>query len=105
MKRDDWYNSTKFLKLRLLNNVAHELKQGTQRLYDLLNLILEDNPDLMCCDPFSLAERQLRVTDLEVMRLIDRMDKLAHRLSPHDFDDMKYEPPKDKEESDVPHPI
>ncbi len=105
MKRDDWYSSTKFLKLRLLNNVSHDIIQKTQQLYDLLNLVLEDQPDLMCFDPFTIAERQLRVTSLEAKKLTDVLDRLANKLSPHNFDDMNYEPPKPKEESDVPHPV
>jgi hypothetical protein len=59
----------------------------------------------MCFDPFSILERQLRITNLESKKLAEAVDKLAHKLSPHDFDDMKYEQPKPKEETDVPHPV
>jgi len=87
MKREEWYQSTKFKKLRLLNNYSHEIKQMTQKLYDLLEIVTEDNPDAMVGDKFTIAERQLRIVDIEAVNLSRAMDAFARTLEPKKFDD------------------
>jgi hypothetical protein len=75
--------------LRLLNNITHEIKQKTQHLYDLMELLISQKGDLFFCDKFNVAERQLRIVDAEASRLIREMSSLDHFLSPHTFDDME----------------
>lgn len=99
MKREEWYKSTKFKKLRLLNNWTHEIKQMTQKLYDLLEIVVEDNPDCAIGDKFTIAERQLRIVDIEAKNLISAMDSFARTLEPRKFDDWPDPlptPPEDK---------
>lgn len=98
MKREEWYESTKFKKLRLLNNWTHEIKQMTQKLYDLLEIVTEDTPDCMVGDKFTIAERQLRIVDIEAKNLITAMGAFAHTLEPHKFDDWPDPPQEDRAE-------
>lgn len=60
-KREEWYNSAEFKKLRLFGNVASEVHHKCQYLYDILEIILADKPDLIVFDRFTIVERQLRV--------------------------------------------
>lgn len=87
MKRQEWYDSVQFKKLRLLNNWTHEIKQMTQKLYDILEIVLEDKPDSVIGDKFTIAERQLRIVDVEAVRLIDAMSKFTVTLEPREFED------------------
>lgn len=87
MTRDEWYESPDFKTQRLLNNMVHDLKQQTQRIYDVLALLLERKPDLTCTDKFSLVERQLRICDVEAAGLIRVTSALEHMLSPKNFDE------------------
>lgn len=80
MENEDWYNSLEFKKIRLLNNFTHEIKQMTQKLYDLLEIVVEDNPDCMVGDKFTIAERQLHIVDIEAKNLISAMDSFTRTL-------------------------
>lgn len=86
MTREEWYNSPKFLKLRLLNQLSHSLKHTTQQLHDLLRVLDAEEGPMMVHDKFNLAERQLRVVDLEAVQLARRMDELARFLEPSKFE-------------------
>lgn len=88
MTRDEYYNSPEFKTNRLLNNMVHDLKQQTQRIYDVLALVLERKPDLIFFDKFNLVERQLRIVDAEAARLIRETSALEHMLYPKNFDDI-----------------
>lgn len=98
MKRQEWYDSVQFKKLRLLNNWSHEIKQMTQKLYDILEIVLEDKPDAAIGDKFHIAERQLRIVDVEAIRLIDAMGSFARTLEPREFEDWP-DPLKPKKEN------
>jgi signal transduction histidine kinase len=81
MTRDEWPKSPLFLKLRLLNHRSHEIRQITQEIYDLL-AILDAEYGPLVGDRFRLAERQLRIMDMEASRLIEYMDRMCDMLRP-----------------------
>lgn len=88
MKREEWYESRKFLLLRLVNNFVHDLSQTTQRLYDLTNLLNQEfDNGLTVCDKFTILERQLRLVQVESQRLIRAEAEFSHFVSPRRFDD------------------
>ncbi len=82
MKRSEWYNSSKFLKLRLLGHISGDIKQKTQELYDLLNILNIEYGPMTVYDKFCLAERQLRIIDGEAANLGRAMDALIRFLEP-----------------------
>lgn len=86
MTREEWYNSPKFVKLRLLNNLVHELIHKNQQVRDLLAVIDADYGPLVG-DRFSLVERQQRIVALEVDKLVGYASRMTDSLSPHTFDD------------------
>lgn len=88
-KREEWYNSAEFKKLRLFGNVASEVHHKCQYLYDILEIILADKPDLnlMVFDRFNVVGRQLRVLQLEAKRLVTEANSLTQMLEPHKFVD------------------
>jgi hypothetical protein len=69
MKREEWYNSPEFKKLRMFNNMTHEVGHLVQRLYDMLH-ILEGDFGPLIGDKFSLYERQLRIVSVEASNLV-----------------------------------
>ena len=87
MKRDEWYESDKFKTLRLLNHRVHEIGQVTQEIYDILQLIVSQNPDLPAFDRFNVFERQLRIVQLEASNLVNAASKFDSTISPKEFDD------------------
>lgn len=82
MTKEEYYDSSEFKIMRLLGHFAHDMKQKTQETFDILEILLEKRQDLLCCDKFNLVERQLRIVDIETVRLIDRVSNLSHLLSP-----------------------
>lgn len=89
MTRDEWYNSKKFKILRLLNHLTHDITHRAQEIRDVLEIILEEHPDLIVFDKFTLVERQLRVLQLEGRNLVSVASDLSRKLEPHTFDDLK----------------
>jgi hypothetical protein len=87
MTRDEWYKSPLFVKLRLVNNISHEIKHKAQHLYDLLAVLEAEHGPLMVYDKFNLAERQLKIVNLEATRLIEYMGRLDGLLAPKSFDE------------------
>lgn len=81
MTRDEWYKSPLFMKLRLINNRVSDIKQTTQQVYDLLAMLDTEHGPLVG-DKFSLAERQLRIVDIETVRLIEYMNRMCDVLTP-----------------------
>lgn len=79
MTREEWYAS---LELRFLNNIAAGIQHKTQELYDVLELILAEKPDLIVFDRFTLVERQAKIVNLEASKLWDYCRKLATILEP-----------------------
>jgi hypothetical protein len=71
MTRDEYYSSTKFKSMRLVNNMAHEFSHLAQRLYDALEIAVEYNPELNLMDKAAIFERQLRLISSESRRLIE----------------------------------
>lgn len=65
MTKDEWYKSPEFMKQRLMGNIASEVSFKLQQLRDLLMIHLEEKGGFIG-DRFSLAERQLRVLELEI---------------------------------------
>jgi hypothetical protein len=68
------------LRIRLFHNMAFEFKHLTQKMYDMLNLMILENPDLFVFDKFTIVERQLRILDCESSRMIDVGTKLGYFL-------------------------
>lgn len=64
MSRKEWYESTAFLKARLLNNLCAEIGQTVQEALDVLKIIDAEHGPLVGNDKFLLVERQLRVVGL-----------------------------------------
>jgi hypothetical protein len=87
MKREEWYNSVQFKKLRLLNNWSHEIQHMLQQLRDVFEIVVDENLGATCTDKYSLAERQLRITSMEAVNLIRVIDNFARMLEPKKFDD------------------
>lgn len=85
MTREEWYASNEFKALRLLHNHAHSIGHVVQELYDILSLVLQQNPQLQISDKTSLVERQMRVVELEADRLRDRINDLE-RLAQNHYD-------------------
>ncbi len=88
MTRDEWYKSPDFIKLRFLNNIAAEVQHKVQDLYDVLEILLAERPDLWVHDKFSLAERQARIVHLEAGKLWERTRALESMLVPHQYSDV-----------------
>ncbi len=88
MTKEEYYNSPKFFKLRLLNNFATDIKIKAQEFDDILRILLGDNFELSCSDKFALCESQSRIVSLEAHKLCDRARKLADLLEPHQYDDV-----------------
>lgn len=86
-KREEWYNSVEHKKLRLFGNVASEIHHKCQYLYDILEIILADKPDLIVFDRFTVVEHQLRVLQLEAAKLVTEANSLTRKLEPHKFID------------------
>jgi len=86
MKREEWYSSVEFKKLRLFGNVASEIRHKCQYLYDILEIIVADKPELLSLDRFTLMERQLRILQLEAGKLVDLSSCLTLKAQPK-FDD------------------
>jgi hypothetical protein len=87
MKRDEWYDSARFKKLRFLNNMSFEIHHKCQNLQDVLEIVIEDAPDLAFIDKFTLVQDQLRIVYLESQRLMDRIVSLIKIIEPIGFDD------------------
>lgn len=103
MKRDEWYDSAKFLKLRLGNNISHEVLHKVQHLHDLIALLDKEYGPLMVCDKFNLVERQLRIVNLEIGKFIGFFGDLERMMSPNKFDDdTTFGLPKTEEAQETP---
>lgn len=87
MKREEWYTSTLFRLLRLINNIIAELTFKSQHLQDLLILLMEKREGIYLSDKFHLVERQMRIVKLETDKLSRYFSDLERTLSPHSFDD------------------
>ena len=63
MTRDEWFNSTEFMKQRLMNNIASEVKFKLQHLRDLLAIYANEKGVGVgvISDRFTLADRQLKI--------------------------------------------
>ena len=88
MTREEWYASPGFIKLRFLNNIAAGIQHKTQELYDVLELLLAENPDLFVFDKFTLVERQARIVNLEASKLWEHCRKLDVLLEPRQYTDV-----------------
>lgn len=82
MTQDEWYESDEFKTMRLLNNLTHGIKQTTQQLYDLLQLVMSQNEGIGCHDKFTIYERQLRIVDAEAANLIRTCSGLESLVRP-----------------------
>ncbi len=89
MTRDEWFNSKRQMLLRLLNNFSADILHKTQETYDILNILLIEEPDLVVADKFTIVERQLRVMNSEAWRLQEVASKLMQFLTP-DYTDLEY---------------
>lgn len=88
MTREEWYASPDFIKLRFLNNIAAGIQHKTQELYDVLELILAEKPNLMVLDRFNLVERQAKIVNLEASKLCGYCRNLDTYLEPHQYTDV-----------------
>lgn len=88
MTREEWYASPDFIKLRFLNKIASGIQHKTQEIYDVLNLILAENPNLAVYDIFSLVERQAKIVNLEASKLWERCRNLGNWLEPYQYTDV-----------------
>jgi hypothetical protein len=88
MTREEWYASPNFIKLRFLNNIAAGIQHKTQELFDVLELILAENPDLFVFDKFSLVERQAKIVNLEASKLWGRCRDLDILFEPSQYSDV-----------------
>lgn len=75
MTRDEWFKSPEFMKQRLMNNIAHEIGHKSQYLRDLLMIHLDEKGGFIG-DRFDLAERQLRIIELEAKNLVSVFNNL-----------------------------
>jgi len=85
--REEWYRSTKFKLLRMLNNLSHEIVHKAQSIGDVMDICSEIMPDIIFFDKFTIFDRQLRVTRLEVDKLIAALTDLDRLVSPKKFKD------------------
>ena len=88
MTREEWQSSPNFIKLRFLNNIAAGIQHKTQELYDVLELILAEYPDLLVFDKFNLVERQAKIVHLEASKLWERCRALDSLFEPHQYSDV-----------------
>lgn len=86
MTREEWYASSKFKILRLLNHMTFDIPQICQEIRDVLEVIDETNR-LACFDKFWLVEHQLRIVRLEADKLVQRGSDLSEMLRPKKYDD------------------
>jgi len=86
MKRDDWYNSTEFVRHRFLNNLVAGVGHNVQQLGDALALFVETHPDIIFTDKYALVERQSKVLRLESDKLWKDIRALIDTVTPKEFD-------------------
>ena len=88
--REEWYKTSKFKTLRLINNIAHEIQKKTQHLNDLFQLLNDQyNHELGVLDKVNLVDRQIRVLQLEASNLNRTILNMDRSLTPN-FTDMKF---------------
>ena len=84
MTSEEWYNSKRFKHLRAIHNTAHDVVQTLQKLRDLLDMLLEEEPTLPAFDKCTIALQQLKITQLEANNLTSAITDLRSisKLSP-----------------------
>lgn len=87
MTRDEYYNSTEFKLVRLLQNYPANIQQDLQKMGDLIEIIAERHTDIATYDKFSLMTQQLRIALMDINTLFSHTSAFCSLLRPKLEDD------------------